>query len=156
MLRLASLALLALAATGCATRPVDIVPAARPADDKRVDLSRHKTDAILIGIERQPCRHLTAECPDRCGHGGRFARFSIESYREYEKLDTYGDPRANEFQVQLEDGRGKATIPAALLTQINALKPGDHVWLDWTHEYVTRDGSSWPERTVTRLEPAGH
>ena len=44
---------------------------------------------------------------------------------------------------------------------LSALAPGQNVLLSWDHEYVTRsetvDGretsSSYPERTVTKLEP---
>lgn len=155
MNRLASLALLALLASGCATNPGPVAPAAPSPADTRAVLSLHKTDAVFAGIERQPCRHLTAECPDRCDHGGLFAKFTITNYRAYEKRDTYGDPRTDQFQLRIRDGRGAPTVPAELLTKILALKTGDTVHLDWAHEYVTHAGSSRPERTVTRLDTTG-
>ena len=46
-------------------------------------------------------------------------------------------------------GRPRATIRDEIL----ALKPGDMVHLKWNHDYVTKDGTSSPERPIVALKP---
>ena len=135
-----------LAAAGLAAWAED-APAA-----KRELLSRHETVAQFQGIQSRTCLGLTAFCPDRCGHSGRFAAFRILAYTDYEKPGQYGDPKQGSFAFQTEDNLGNAKIAADLAAAVKALQPGDCVRLGWRHEYITRDGSSFPERPVTRIE----
>ncbi len=51
----------------------------------------------------------------------------------------------------VENQLGNAKIPAATLIIINSLKKGDTVRLSWNHDYVTRNRSSFPERTIIKL-----
>lgn len=125
-----------------------------PAESRKV-LAVHKTDAEFTGIVNQPCRHRTADCPDKCDHGGAIARFKILAYRSHEKRGEYGEDKVETHAVRLRNTRGEARLDAALLAQIESLKPGAKVELDWTHDYVTRDGASFPERPITRLKIAG-
>jgi hypothetical protein len=128
------------------------VPPAAPTETRQL-LSLHETEATFSGLVNQPCRHRTAECPDRCDHGGTVAEFRVDAYRRYEKPGEYGDPRADVYRVRLRNARGEARLDAALLNRLESLRAGDRVRLDWRHDYVTRDGASSPERPITRLDP---
>lgn len=134
------------AAAGLAARAGD-TPAA-----KRELLSRHETVAQFQGLQSRTCLGMTALCPDRCGHSGRFAAFRILAYTDYEKPGRYGDPKQGSISFQTEDNLGNAKIAADMAAAVKALQPGDCVRLGWRHEYITRDGSSFPERPVTRIE----
>lgn len=145
---------LSLAAPAAEPSPASGAPAAMAPAEKRELLSLHETDAEFIGVVKRPCMHRTALCPDRCDHGGSVAEFKILAYRRYEKPGKYGDERAEKFYVRVRNAKGEPRAEATLLRDIEALKAGDKVRLDWRHEYVTRDGSSFPERPVTALKPA--
>ena len=117
-------------------------------------LSVHRTLARYEGVVDQPCRFLTSLCPDRCDHGGRYAKFAIVEYTDYQKPGEYGDPKQETFLVRVahKDGSPDETTPAPLRKVIGELREGQIVGLDWTHVYVTSpSGSKWPERIVTRL-----
>jgi len=43
-------------------------------------------------------------------------------------------------------------VPAVIRDAILELKEGAKVRLKWNHDYVTREGSSSPERPITMLE----
>lgn len=120
--------------------------------EKRELLSSHDTTAVFRGIREHVCMGRTALCPDRCGHSGKLATFGILEYRHYEKPGEYGDPKQERFQVLIEDNMGKRKVSEAIHTAILALKEGDKVHLKWNHDYVTKDRSSYPERTITLLE----
>ena len=45
--------------------------------------------------------------------------------------------------------------PGASTMKVKGLKAGDHVLLSWRHDYVTREGASFPERPITKLEGIG-
>lgn len=124
---------------------------AGPGDGRKL-LSRHDTIATFEGIVDRPCRFRTALCPDRCDHGGKVAVFKINRYLDYEKPGEYGDPKSETFQFQVEDTQGKAKVPESLRKSVKELKKGDLVRLEWRHDYVTQEGSSFPERPVVRLD----
>jgi phosphoribosyl-ATP pyrophosphohydrolase len=65
-------------------------------------LSTHQTDAVFKGTVERPCRFKTAECPDRCNHGGVAAQFTITRYLSYKKPGKYGDPKTKEFSIMLK------------------------------------------------------
>ncbi len=125
---------------------------AHAAPEKRELLSSHKTVARFDGVQKTRCRGLTSLCPDRCGHSGSLAVFTILRYRAYEKTGEYGDPEQKQFHVLLEDNMGGEKVPAAIRDAIKALKPGDVVELDWNHDYVTNNNGSYPERPIIRIE----
>ena len=120
--------------------------------EKRELLSSHDTTAVFRGIREHTCLGRTSLCPDRCGHSGKLATFEILEYRHYEKPGQYGDPKQERFQLLIEDNMGKRKISDAIHAAILALKDGDKVQLKWNHDYVTKDRSSFPERTITLLE----
>lgn len=145
------LPLLAITAilSGCATVSYQNL-AALPGET----LSVHRTLARYEGMVDLPCRHLTSECPNRCDHGGRYARFAVVEYTGYEKPRQYGDPKQESFLVRVahKDGTPDEATPEALRKVIGELSQGQVVGLDWAHVYVTSpEGSKWPERIVTRL-----
>lgn len=125
---------------------------AKPNDQRQL-LSEHRTVATLVSIKTQTCRGRTSLCPDRCGHSGDFATFKIVAYLHYAKPGEYGDPKADDFTVQLADNHGNLKLPKAQVDAIRAMKEGDYVLLDWNHDYVTRDGSKFPERPIVKLQP---
>ena len=120
--------------------------------EKRELLSSHDTTAIFRGIREHTCRGRTSLCPDRCGHSGKLATFEILEYRHYEKPGQYGDPKQERYQILIEDNMGEREVSDEIHAAILAFKEGDKVHLKWNHDYVTRDRSSSPERTITLLE----
>ncbi|MFZ9938083.1 MAG: hypothetical protein ACO3JG_13650 [Luteolibacter sp.] len=120
--------------------------------EKRELLSSHDTTAVFRGIREHTCRGRTSLCPDRCGHSGKLATCEILEYRHYEKPGQYGDTKQERFQILIEDNMGKRMVSDEIHAAILALKEGDKVHLKWNHDYVTRDRSSSPERTITLLE----
>ncbi len=123
--------------------------------EKRELLSAHDTIARFTGLKDHKCLGRTSLCPDECGHSGKLATFEIVKYLNYEKPGEFGDPKQEQFQILIEDNMGNVKVPAGIREAILALKPGDEIHLKWNHDFVTRDGSSFPERTITLLEKRG-
>jgi hypothetical protein len=128
------------------------VTALAPGAEKRELLARQETVAEFQGLHFQQCRGLTTLCPDKCGSSGNMARFRIVKYLVYEKLGQYGDPKQEEFIVQVDTNLGQLKLPDAQVKLIRDLKPGDFVRLAWRHDYVTNNGGSSPERPLTAIE----
>lgn len=122
------------------------------AGEKRELLARQETVAEFLGLQYQQCRGLTTLCPDKCGSSGNFARFRIVKYLVYKKPGQYGDPKQEQFIVQVDTNLGQPKLPDAQVKIIRALKPGDFVLLAWRHDYVTKDGASSPERPLTAIK----
>ncbi len=121
--------------------------------EQRELLSSHDTVARFSGLKQHKCMGLTSLCPDRCGESGTLATFEIVKYLAYEKPGEYGDPKQERFMVLIEDNMKNLKVPAAIRDAIVALKPGDLVRLQWNHDYVTRDGSKFPERPILKVAP---
>jgi len=116
-------------------------------------LSTHQTDAVYKGRVEQPCRHRTAECPDRCNHGGTVAQFTISNYISYNKPGKYGDAKTKEFAIMLKS----PDMDQAMIDQINLLKPRTPLKLSWEHRYITKifpngTSSKFPRRVITLLK----
>lgn len=127
--------------------------AAEPPDaEKRERLAVHETLATLNKIEFRLCRGLTSLCPKECGHSGNFAEFTIKKYLKYDKTGEFGDPKQTAFLLQISDYDKRPQGDPAILKTVQGLKPGDFVRLTWHHDYVTKDGSSSPERPIIKLE----
>jgi hypothetical protein len=120
--------------------------------EKREMLSRHETVAQFEGIEFRQCMFRTALCPDRCGHSGNLATLRILKYLAYEKPGQYGDPQQTRYMFMVEDNRKNLKVSKALKETVDGLKQGDYVRLNWQHDYVTKDGSKFPDRVVQKLE----
>jgi len=141
-----ALALVAAALAACAAL------AAEPKEQKRELLAEHATVAKYDGLKYQQCRGMTARCPDQCGGSGNFASFTILGYLAYNKPGKYGDPKQARYTFQVDDNMKNLKVSAEIRDAVKALKPGDHVLLSWRHDYVTKNGSSGPERPITKLE----
>jgi hypothetical protein len=132
------------------------VSTARGADkapgEKRELLAVHETLAVFDGVEYQLCRGMTALCPDKCGNSGEFANFAVKKYLKYKKNGEYGDPEQQSFQVQISDFDKKPLGDPKILQTVKGLKKGDYVLLSWNHDYVTKEGTSSPERPLVKLE----
>ena len=114
-------------------------------------LSLHETVAQFDGLEQQQCFFMTALCPDECGHGGTNAVFSILQYLKYEKPGEYGDPKSDKYFVRVtQDVEVTGLIPERKQV-LDSLQTGDYVLLNWNHDYVHNQGSSFPERPITKL-----
>lgn len=116
-------------------------------------LSTHHTDAVFKGTVKRPCRHMTAECPDRCNHGGTAAQFTITRYLKYEKPGKYGDAKTKEFNIMLKI----PDMTQEQIQQINKIQPGTPVKLNWEHRYITctypnGTSSKFPRRVITLLK----
>jgi hypothetical protein len=126
----------------------------KPAENvKRELLSSHDTEASFVGLKDHRCMGLTSLCPDQCGESGKLATFMIDKYLDYKKPGEYGDPKQEEFMVLIENNMRNAKVTVAIRDAILALKPGDKVHLKWNHDYVTKDGSSYPDRPIVTLKP---
>ena len=125
---------------------------AAPLPEKADLLATNTVVAVYRGKVKPPCRFLTAECPDRCGHSREQAVFTIKASEDYTHPGKYGDPRmevGSEWMVGTKDD-----IPGqdpAVLTQLAGLQPGDTVRMTISHYYVTVNNASYPVRPVTSL-----
>ena len=115
-------------------------------------MANHETLAVFDGVDYRLCRGLTSLCPKECGDSGEFANFAIKKYLKYEKLGQYGDPEQQVFLVQVSDYYKKPKGNAEILKTVKGLKKGDYVLLSWHHDYVTKAGTSSPERPIVKLE----
>mmetsp|Transcript_18666 Transcript_18666/g.48645 ORF Transcript_18666/g.48645 Transcript_18666/m.48645 type:complete len:131 (+) Transcript_18666:133-525(+) len=109
--------------------------------------------ATFVGSRHQPCRFLTSECPDRCGHASTVYRFRLD------RLDV---------QPNVESTHAKWVTPVKEGSELlvgerdlhewreaaGALSDGAKCDLEWSHDYVTVGGASGPDRPVTLLRPA--
>lgn len=124
----------------------------RPAVEKRELLANHETLAVFDGVNYRLCMGRTARCPKQCGDSGEFASFTIKKYLKYEKPGEYGDPKQETFLVQVSDYDKRPKGDPKIAETVKRLKKGDYVLLSWHHDYVTRGGSSFPERPIVKLE----
>ncbi len=122
-------------------------------ETKRELLARHQTVAKFEGITEHKCLGMTSLCPDRCGSSGDLATFKIVKYTAYEKPGQYGDAKQTKFSFLVQDNMKNVKVPADIKRAVAALKPGDLVVLNWRHDYVTADGSQFPERPIETIKP---
>lgn len=116
-------------------------------------LAVHQTLARYEGVTQEPCRHMTADCPNACEHGGLYAHFTIVEYTGYEHRNKYGDPKQTEFVVRFaqKDGRPDADIAPPLQKMILELDEGQMVKLDWHHVLIEDETGSYPKRIIVQL-----
>jgi hypothetical protein len=127
-----------------------------PADAKKKPkletLAVHRTIARFEGAPYRLCRGRTAMCPERCGHSGEFATFTIVDYLKYEKPGKYGDAQQKQFMFQVSDFHRKPKGDPKLRATVTGLTKGDLVALGWDHLYgEVLPGSFSPVRPVVEL-----
>jgi hypothetical protein len=120
--------------------------------EQRELLAKNETVAVFKGAPFRKCLGLTTLCPEQCGHSGEFATFEIRGYLVYEKRGQYGDPKQGEFMFQTTGFHHEPVGNLKWSEVVKTLKPGDFVLLSWNHDYVTRDGSKFPERPLVNLK----
>lgn len=108
--------------------------------------------AVYRGTELQPCRFMTAQCPDACTHGGVVAVFTREEAL-FQAGTTPFDGGEVRLRLRLRKGALAPETSQALCAAVERLKPGQRVVLGAVRLYrkdpVT--GSRWPETVITHL-----
>ncbi len=132
--------------------PTPASDAADTPNEKRELLARHETLAVFEGVNYRLCRGLTSRCPKACGDSGEFASFGIKKYLKYEQPGQYGDSEQETFLVQVSDYDKRPKGDSKILETVKSLNKGDHVLLSWHHDYVTKEGASFPERPIVKLQ----
>ena len=109
--------------------------------------------ARYTGVQEQPCRFMTALCPDRCNHATRLANFEVLENVHYEKNSQYGDDKLAPGDTAVVDVK-KEVIgqPESVVKTISGLKPGDVVRLTISHLYVKQGQGQFPARPAVQIE----
>ncbi|MBE6418467.1 MAG: hypothetical protein E7033_08410 [Akkermansiaceae bacterium] len=117
-------------------------------------LAVNKVEAHYLGTVHIPCRHKTADCPDKCNHGYTAARFRVVRNLNYEKIGQYGDdciePGAWLYINLSSPTPGQDD--EALFRFIDKLKVGDSVRITQKHYYGQQGDCMEPFRPVTDME----
>ncbi len=117
------------------------------------ELAHNTVTAVYEGTVERPCFHRTADCPDRCDHAQRYARFRVVVNESYNRPGKYGDDKlqpGEAMAVDLKhDVEGQNPSVKAL---VETLRPGDAVRLTQRHYYVKGDRAHYPIRPVTSIE----
>jgi len=112
----------------------------------------NRTIAKYDGTAFRLCRGRTSACPERCGHSGGFANFSVVDYLQYDKRGKYGDAKKTSFTVQVTDFKKMPIGEKELNKRISSMKKGDLVLLCWNHTYgEVRPGVKSPQRPLIEL-----
>ncbi len=120
------------------------------------ELACNTVTAVYECIVERPCHHRTADCPDKCDHALRFARFRVVENEAYSRPGEYGDDKlrpGESFAVDMKnDVEGQAPAVRKL---ISGLRPGEAVRLTIRHYYVKSEHAHYPVRPVTAIERIG-
>ncbi len=131
------------------------VPAlvAAPLPPVAEELAHNTVTAVYECVVEVPCYHRTADCPDRCDHAQRFARFRVVANESYNRPGEYGDDKLEPgmaLAVDLKnDVEGQDPAVKAL---VESLHPGEAVRLTIRHYYVKGEYAHYPVRPVTEIE----
>ncbi len=119
-------------------------------------LARNTVLACYENTVEQPCRFMTADCPDRCDHAKRVAIFRVLKNEDYAKQGEYGDDKleaGSSVMVDvIKDEPGQAPEIRKLVAE---LKPGDVVRMTIHHNYVKEETVNYPARPVVGMEKIG-
>jgi len=112
----------------------------------------NRTIAKYGGTAFRLCRGRTLACPEKCGHSGGFANFSVVDYLQYDKRGKYGDAKKTSFTVQVTDFKKMPIGEKEINKRISGMKKGDLVLLCWNHTYgEVRLGVKSPQRPLIEL-----
>ena len=127
---------------------------ASPMPEKADLLAENTVVAQYMGLLDIPCRHMTADCPDKCDHATKVARFRVLKNENYRLVGKYGDDKMEPASMLMVDV--KKPTPgqddAAVFEAIDSLKLGDKVRLTQKHYYGDFGHEVAPFRPVTQIE----
>lgn len=117
-------------------------------------LASNSVETHYLGTMELPCRHMTADCPDKCDHATKVARFRVLRNMNYKQHDTYGDDAIAPGSILMIDIKNPTPgqDDAALFSFISKLKAGDKVRLTQQHYYGRQGNAMLPFRPVTHIE----
>lgn len=120
-------------------------------DEERETMFIYASTATFAGSRHQPCRFMTAQCPNDCGHATTVYQFSLEA------LTVTGNPDSKNAKWVTPVAEGTDLLVGEAdfhewLSVAKGLSEGNKVQLEWKHDYVTVGGSSGPDRPVTKLD----
>ena len=127
---------------------------AAPVKGKADLLATNTVIARFDGFTEIPCRHMTADCPDKCDHATKVANFTVLVNEDYKQPGKYGADKAEVGSTMMVDV--KKPTPgqddAAVFETIDTLKLGDKVIMTQDHCYGEIGDLVTPFRPVTKLE----
>ena len=127
---------------------------ASPLPQKADLLASNTVVAHYLGTIEIPCRHMTADCPDKCDHGTKAARFRVLQNEDYQLTGKYGDDKMEPGSILMIDI--KKPTPgqddAAVFEFLDTIKVGDKVRLTQKHYYADFGKRVTPVRPVTAIE----
>lgn len=127
---------------------------ATPLPENAELLAENTVVAQYLDLQELPCRGMTADCPDKCDHGTKVARFRVLKNEAYQQFGKYGDAQIAPASILMVDV--KKTTPgqddAAVFELIDSLKAGDKVRLTQKHYYGQVGNVVTPFRPVTEIK----
>lgn len=120
-------------------------------ETREVMYAYSSSSCTFVGMRHQPCRFRTAQCPDRCNHAKNVFTFLLDNLAVTKNDQSRNAKWVEPVKVGAEHVVGEGDLGEASKTVAQVLRPGDKVKLEWSHDYVTIDGSSGPDRPVSCL-----
>lgn len=124
---------------------------AAPLPEKAEKLAENTFVATYLDTNEQPCRHMTADCPNHCDHATRVARFHIQTIESSERFNQYGDAKPKVGSIFVVDVKNPTPgqDDDAFFRLVSSLKSGDKVRLTQTHYYGRVGNCHMPFRPIT-------
>jgi hypothetical protein len=117
-------------------------------------LASNSFEAAYLGLMELPCRGMTADCPDKCGHATKVARFRVIRNVDYAQNSEYGDEKVAPGSIVMVDV--KKPTPgqddAAIFELIDKLELGNKVIMTQEHCYGEIGNLVTHFRPVTKME----
>ena len=127
---------------------------ASPIPAKAVLLANYSFAATYLGLMELPCRGMTADCPDKCDHATKVARFRVTKNVDYAQNSEYGDEKVAPGSIVMVDV--KKPTPGqddeAVFALIDQMELGTKVIMTQDHYYGEIGDLVAPFRPVTKLE----
>ena len=127
---------------------------ASPLPEKADLLATNTVIARFDGYTDIPCRFMTADCPDKCDHATKVARFRVTKNVDYAQNSEYGDEKVAPGSIVMVDV--KKPTPGqedeAVFSLIDQMELGTKVIMTQDHYYGEIGDLVAPFRPVTKLE----
>ena len=127
---------------------------AYPMPAKADQLATNSFEATYLGLMELPCRGMTADCPDKCDHATKVARFRVTKNVDYAQNSEYGDEKVAPGSIVMVDV--KKPTPGqddeAVFSLIDQMELGTKVIMTQDHYYGEIGDLVAPFRPVTKLE----